>query len=366
MKDQSLDDILKKLIAIPSVSSNLNEANKVIDAVQNTLSPTGVTLHKGEISGFPYLMTTTRKPNNNMIWFVCHLDVVPADTNLFTLRSDADNYYGRGVFDMKGMASAVIAAFVRLPDAQKRNVGLLFTTDEEIGGRNGVGALVDDTFKGAAAFVFDQSTDWVLLEKMKGIIWLEVTAHGKAAHGAYPWLGQSSNEKIIDYLAAFRDWYNKSTPKDDSAHYYTTVNIGTLHGGETTNQVSDTTIATIDVRFADEHEASRVMEAAESLAQRLKSISIRKLLHEPSVNTDVSEKWFTITASLMQKLGLEAGPNGQRFNHGSTDGRFFSPYKIPVITTRPSGDGQHGPKEWVSKKGLYDLERLAFELMSAT
>lgn len=364
--DKRLQEILSQLINTPSVTGDLTSSEAVIKFVSSLLEPTGMRQSKDAINKVPYLIASTQEPNENTLWFVSHLDVVPAEADMFKLRSDEKNYYGRGVFDMKGMAAAVLAAFLQLPDPSKANVGLMFTADEEVGGKSGVGALVDKDFKGAAAFVFDQSADWVMMEKMKGVLWLEVTANGSAAHGARPWLGHSANQDMVDFLHELKKWYDATMPQDDPDQYYTTFNLGTLHGGEATNQVNDKATATIDVRFVSEEDAAKVLDAAKTLAKKFKSIEVKELMHEPCVNADQSEKWYRKTVELMQGLGIKPGPNGEALGHGSTDGRFFAPFNIPVITTRPPGGGQHGPEEWTSKQGLHDLERLCLELMKAT
>lgn len=366
MKTTNLEPILKTLVEIPSVTDDLKSAQKVIAATKDLLNGTGMVLVEGEVNGYPYLQATTRQPNKNMLWIVSHLDVVPAKEQMFNLTTDAANYYGRGVFDMKGMAAATISAALQTPQLKNANLGLLFTTDEETGGKNGVGALVDQNFKGGATFVFDQSADWVLQEKMKGILWLKITSKGQAAHGARPWLGHSANQQIVDYLHELKDWYNDSIQVDAPDNYYTTFNLGTIHGGAATNQVNDVANATIDIRFTNEQDAAKITVAAKAIARHFKDVAVEKIMHEPCVNTDTSEKWFQKTEEIMKNLDIKSGSGGERFGHGSTDGRFFAPFSIPVISTRPPGGGQHGDQEWVSKKGLYDLEKLCVELIKTS
>lgn len=358
--------ILDQLIKIPSVTGELKAATEVIERTANILKPTSIKQVIGSIKDYPYLLASTQKPNDETLWFVCHLDVVPAERKMFKVTQDDHNYYGRGVFDMKGMAAAVIAAFLELDRPKDYNIGMLFTADEETGGKNGVGALIDQKFRGGAAFVFDQSSDWVLQQKMKGVLWLEVTASGQAAHGARPWLGHSSNTLMVRYLHDLENWYDTTIPKGDPDKYYTTYNLGTLHGGGATNQVSNSTVATIDIRFTSEEEANKIAQAAADLANQHKNISVKELMHEPCVNTKTSEKWYQKTAQFMKDLGIKPGPNGERFGHGSTDGRFFAPYGIPVITTRPPGGHQHGPNEWVGQEGLLQLKDLCIKLMKET
>lgn len=365
-KNHNLQEILNKLVSIPSVTGDLKAAQTVIDSVSSIVKDTGALQSRGEINGYPYLTVSSKKPDSNTIWFVVHLDVVPAGDSMFKVTSDDQNYYGRGVFDMKGMGAAALAAFLVLPDLKKKNVSLMFTTDEETGGKNGVGALANKDLPVGAAFVFDQSADWVLQEKMKGIVWLEVTAKGQAAHGARPWLGHNANQEIVNFLSEFKAWYDKTVNRDAPDNYYTTFNLGTVHGGEATNQVGDLAVATVDIRFVDEKEATQVTNAARKLAKKFQGISVKELMHEPCVNNDTGAEWYKKTVAFMEELGIRPGPNGERYGHGSTDGRFFAPFDVPVITTRPPGGAQHGPNEWVSKKGLDELEKLCFALMKAT
>jgi len=361
-----LETILKELIERPSTTNNITSSTEIIDYVYNLLTSVKVAyVKKGAINSFSYLIATTQQPNDRMIWFIGHLDVVPADESMFQLTSDDKNYYGRGVFDMKGMAAAILAAFINLPELEKANVGLMFTTDEEIGGRNGVGALVKD-FKGAAAFVLDGSTDFVLQEKIKGILWLEIVAKGVATHGSRPWLGQSANEELVDYLHQFKAWYKANMPQKAPHNYFTTFNLGKIVGGKATNQVSDEAIASIDIRFVSEEDASKMLEAANSIAKKCRNITVNVLLKDPAIILDVDSPWCKRTIELINTLGITPGDDTHRYAHGSNDGRYLVPLNIPIIVTRPAGGNQHAEGEWVSKEGLAKLEQLCAILMEET
>jgi succinyl-diaminopimelate desuccinylase len=362
----TLRTILDDLVRVPSVTGQHGAAKKVIEVAAGHARAAGIAhIVVDESGGYPYLLATTRPANDGMLWFACHLDVVPGSDDLFSVREDDANYYGRGVFDMKGMVAGILAALYRLPNVGETNVGLLFTTDEEVGGKNGVGALVDDTFKGAGVIVFDQSFDWVLQERMKGVLWLRFTAKGKTAHGARPWLGQNANQALVGFLHEMQAWFEREMPHDHPDHYDTTYNLGTMQGGEATNQVPAAAQATADVRFVSEDDATKVLEGARAIAKK-HGVDVEEWMHEPCADTDLDSYWYKKTVELMAKLKIVPGPKGERFGHGSTDGRFFAPYAIPTITTRPPGGAQHSEAEWVSKEGLAQVEELAYHLILAT
>ena len=107
----------------------------------------GALPHKGNVVA-RYRGTGVKEP----IVMMAHLDVVTAqrdDWNLdpFVLNEDEDYYYGRGTIDDKAMAAIFIANLIRfkregyVPD---RDFIVALTSDEEGGGSNGVGGLLEN------------------------------------------------------------------------------------------------------------------------------------------------------------------------------------------------------------------------------
>lgn len=107
----------------------------------------GALPHKGNVVA-RLRGTGAREP----IVMMAHLDVVTAerdDWNLdpFVLNEDEDYYYGRGTIDDKAMGAIFIANLIRfkregyVPD---RDFVVALTSDEESGGSNGIGWLLDN------------------------------------------------------------------------------------------------------------------------------------------------------------------------------------------------------------------------------
>lgn len=82
---------------------------------------------------------------------MAHLDVVEAERDdwsmdPFTLNEDEDYYYGRGVLDDKAMAAIFVANLIRYRRdgfAPNRDLIVALTSDEEGGGNNGIGWLLE-------------------------------------------------------------------------------------------------------------------------------------------------------------------------------------------------------------------------------
>jgi acetylornithine deacetylase len=161
--------------------------------------------------------------------FSTHIDTVPP---FLPSREDAGNIYGRGACDAKGIIAAQVAACERLRAAGK-SAGLLFVVGEE---RDSLGATVANRNpRGSRFLVNGEPTDNRIAVASKGALRVEVTAHGRMAHSAYPQLGESAIEKLLDALQALRAMKLPHNPEIGPS----TVNIGIIEGGRATNVVPD-------------------------------------------------------------------------------------------------------------------------------
>jgi acetylornithine deacetylase len=161
--------------------------------------------------------------------FSTHIDTVPP---FLPSREDEANIYGRGACDAKGIIAAQIAACERLGKNGK-NAGLLFVVGEE---RDSLGAAVaNQNPRGSQFLVNGEPTDNHIALASKGALRVEVTAHGRMAHSAYPELGESAIDKLLDALQALRAMPLPHNPEIGSS----TVNIGIIEGGRATNVIPD-------------------------------------------------------------------------------------------------------------------------------
>jgi acetylornithine deacetylase len=110
---------------------------------------------------------------------------------------------------------------------------LLFVVGEE---RDSLGAAVANLNpRGSRFLVNGEPTDNHIALASKGALRVEVTAHGRMAHSAYPELGESAIEKLLDALQALRAMALPHNPEIGSS----TVNIGIIEGGRATNVIPD-------------------------------------------------------------------------------------------------------------------------------
>ena len=167
-----------------------------------------------------------------------HMDTVPP---FFGCTEDDDFLYGRGACDAKGIIAAQVAAADRLREAGVK-VGLLFVVGEE---RDSAGAKVANRNPRGSRFLINgEPTDNRLALATKGALRVELRVHGRMAHSAYPELGESAIEKLVE---ALHDVLAMPLPVEPEIGP-STVNIGLISGGRAPNVVADKAEAHLLIR----------------------------------------------------------------------------------------------------------------------
>ena len=191
--------------------------------------------------------------------FSTHIDTVPP---YFASSEDEQAIYGRGACDAKGIIAAQIAAAERLRGGGVK-AGLLFLVGEE---RDSAGAKVaNEQPRGSRFLINGEPTDNRLAIASKGALRGVVRAQGKMAHSAYPELGESAIHKLIEALD--RVLHVPLPSVEDVGH--STLNVGLIEGGRSTNVIADYAEAQMLVRLVGPSQETRAAleRAVEGLAE---------------------------------------------------------------------------------------------------
>ncbi len=168
-----------------------------------------------------------------------HMDTVPP---FFGASEDDEFLYGRGACDAKGIIAAQVAAADQLRDAGVK-IGLLFLVGEE---RDSAGAVVaNKSPKGSKFLINGEPTDNRIALASKGALRVELRAKGRMAHSAYPELGESAINKLVEALHDVLAMPLPSEPEIGPS----TLNIGLISGGYAPNVISDKAEAHILIRL---------------------------------------------------------------------------------------------------------------------
>ena len=120
--------------------------------------------------------------------------------------------------------------------------------------RNSAGAYHAAANPRGSKFVINgEPTENQLALGSKGALRYELVARGKMAHSAYPELGDSAINKLLDALQAIRA---VELPVDDILGP-STLNIGVIKGGRAPNVIPDEARAEIFIRLVGDSAATR-------------------------------------------------------------------------------------------------------------
>jgi acetylornithine deacetylase len=204
------------------------------------------------------LATSPGHPRPEVV-FSTHMDTVPP---FIPSSEDDTRIYGRGSCDAKGIIAAQIAAAEKLRAAGVF-VGLLFLVGEET---NSIGALTaNDHTIGARFMINGEPTDNRLALASKGSLHVVLTARGKMAHSAYPELGESAIDKLVEALHRLHAMKLPDVPDVGAS----TKNVGTIEGGRARNVIPDFARAELFYRLVGPGEELRrmIVEAVGGLAE---------------------------------------------------------------------------------------------------
>ena len=245
----------RQLVDIESVTGN--EA-RVGEVLRVELSRLGFRAEKMRVENdrFNVFAAAPEQPKPAIV-FSTHMDTVPP---FITSSEDSANIYGRGSCDAKGIIAAQVAAAEQL---RRENifVGLLFLVGEE---RDSLGAKVADQQANGCKFLINgEPTENRVATASKGALRVELTATGRMAHSAYPQLGDSAIDKLLDALNRLRAMQLPTDPGCAG-----TLNIGVIEGGRAPNVIPDKARAQLLYRLIGPAEELReqVVRAVEGLA----------------------------------------------------------------------------------------------------
>lgn len=346
-QQEQLSKFLSALVSMPTETTDKEANAKALRWVENQLADLELFFQHQSFEGHPTLVITSKQTKTPDIFLVAHIDVVAAPRSLYQPRIDAGIMYGRGAYDMK-MAIACYLLLLRelkdrLPDL---NIGIMLTSDEEIGGMNGVKRLLDTGYSSKIAFLPDGGFDWKFEEAAKGVLHVKISARGISAHGSRPWLGENAIEILMGALGEIRRYFEK----EKLGTYYPSANVGLIQGGKGINQVPDYAEAKVDIRYPPELKGKEIYSALVDMMRKDPRLTIEIIAEGASHYADLRQSSFLKFQEIAKRMyGIEVG---KTLSHGASDARFFGEKNIPVLVIAPKGGDIHSDGEWIDLKDL--------------
>jgi succinyl-diaminopimelate desuccinylase len=319
------------------------------------------------------------------VHFNAHYDVVPVSGSWrhgspFSGQVEGGWIYGRGTSDMKGSIASLLLALQAIRATGTKpavNVEVSFTADEETDSVLGTGWLVEHApIRPDYAVVMEGGELNRVCCGHNGTLWLEVTVHGRAAHGSTPERGVNALEKMSALVLALGDYQRRldrrtfTTPEGKTMR--PTINLGGIFApgpGGKINTVPalasftiDRRVLAIETHAAAERELRAFLAAA---ARKIPScrITVAKISENFSCFSKPTDPFFAAMAASVTRVRKQKAV----FNvsTGFNDMHFFSHHlKIPTLGYGPGGENEHAVDERARLKELLASAKIYAELIT--
>ena len=284
-------DLTKRLIEIPSISG---DEKAVAGFLADYLSDTGFEVELQETDcGRPNVYARRGEPD---VVFSSHTDTVPPYVEL---SEDDEFIYGRGACDAKGIISAMVKASEALIESHVSDIGLLFVVGEEAGSP---GARAANEIPNRSRYLINgEPTESRLALGSKGALRAVFKTTGRAAHSAYPEMGESAIDKLLDILADLR---RVEFPKDETLGAVT-MNIGVIKGGLAANVIPPEAEAELMFRIVTSADSIRqiIEDTVGERAQIEYTFACDAVFTEPLEGFETTVVAFTTDIPLLTKWG---------------------------------------------------------------
>lgn len=218
--------LTRDLIDVPSVTG---DERAIGERLETLLRSIGLATERQFVSEARFNLLA-RAEGTPTVLLCTHIDTVPP---FFPSSETDERIFGRGACDTKGAIAAMISAAERLVLSGIRDFGLLLVVGEET---DSIGArLANERFAGIGArtIVVGEPTGSKWVRGAKGTLTASMRFRGRAAHSAYPELGDSAIAKMARAIARIEteSWGGSSEFGE------TTVNVGVARGGVKANVI---------------------------------------------------------------------------------------------------------------------------------
>lgn len=291
--------LTRALVDIESITGNEEQAGSyVLARLEELAARFGGWVEKMEVEpGRNNILAGFGQPE---VTLSTHLDTVPP---FIASSEDAEFIYGRGACDVKGIIAAMVCAAAELLEEGVRHFALLFVVGEE---KNSAGAFHAARHgRGSKFLINGEPTGNRLATGSKGALRYELQASGRMAHSAYPELGESAIDKLLDALGRIRAI---PLPVDEQLGPCT-LNIGQIAGGRAPNVIADSAEAALMFRLVGDPQPLR--EAVTGATQGV--VEAREVLCIPALRLGALDGFETTVVAFTTDIPAFGGAWGQPF-----------------------------------------------------
>tara|TARA_R110002096_G_scaffold403766_3_gene601354 strand:+ start:62460 stop:63578 length:1119 start_codon:yes stop_codon:yes gene_type:complete len=336
--------LTRDLMMIRSTDLHPDERQRCFQFIENHLEAIpDVRIDCYESNGFQSLVAMPEGLTRPQVLLCGHIDVIEhSDVAVYRGQVEDGRIIGPGAGDMKGADAIMIELFRQLQrDLPGCPVGIALTSDEEIGGENGVRYLFEEVgLECARAIIPDGGSLNDVTTDEKGIIHLRVSIEGKAGHAARPWLAENAVEKLISRLARLRDHFADTRGDGSNGNWFPTCAVTKVSTpNEAINRIPGEAEALLDLRFPPPYTVERMLaEVRQVLGME---VAMDPIICAEPTHLAPDPLFCQITEEVTgKKVSLTKASGG-------SDARFICQEGTPVMLSRPEVGRLHAADEWI-------------------
>lgn len=327
-----------------------------------------LTCKGGEMAFADSLVGTLKGSSTRRVFMNGHMDTVFPRGDEFQelLIEDDGTLKGPGVGDMKGGIVVMLNA-LRAVKAQglldDANITVVFNSDEEIGSLGSRDLIMSLAKEHDIGLVFESSPPGEMTRSRKGLGQARLKVTGREAHaGANHEEGVSANLELAHKIIEIE----KLTDYDTGS----TVNTGTMRGGEKRNTIPGCAEAYIDMRYLSTETGEELKSGIEDIASETvlsnaeypdyPTVESWVVLHRPAKEEDAEvDELIALAMGLSTRVGgepiVETNVSG-----GGTDGSITQSVGLPTIDgLGVNATGIHSSREESSVDSLIARTKMA-------
>lgn len=351
-------ELLKALIAFPTISCTPNLA--LIEHVAALLGAAGIacTLVRNDTGTCANLFASTGPAHVPGVMLSGHTDVVPVEGQPWTVPPFEatvrdGRLYGRGAADMKGfVACAVVAMLDASARTLRKPLQLALSYDEEIG-CVGVRRLIDVLESAPVRpelCVVGEPTMMQIATGHKGKAAYRAVCCGEEGHSALAPKYTNAIHVATDWIAAMRAAQRQLAEhgaQDDGYDVpYSTIHVGTIHGGRALNIVPNECTLDFEIRTLAADRADAILDGIRARAAADGGAplpEIEEVNAYPGLDTHVASDAVRFLEAL-----LPPGTDTRKVAFGTEGGLFSTRLSVPALVCGPGDIAvAHKPDEFV-------------------
>jgi acetylornithine deacetylase len=361
-------EILQELIRTPSVNPSIapeegRGEEAIAKVARQWLEAKGVKSWLEEASpGRPNVVAEIGAGKAGTVVFCAHLDTVGTmgmTISPFEPRLDGNRMYGRGSYDMKGSAAAVMSAAAALAREDFRGkVSVALVADEEYAS---IGAQDFVKRHKANGCVLTEPSEGRLILAHKGFVWAEIVAKGRAAHGSRWDLGVSAIAKMAKIVSALEEFdqqqlRSRTHPLVGAASQHCSL----IRGGSGLSTYAEECTLQVERRTLPGELPENVIKELETVVRSTgEEAEVRRLLDRPPLSCEPNAKIANcVRESAKSVTGRLPETGGVGY---WMDAALFAAAGIPTVNYGPAGAGAHEAVEWVDVESVLETAKVLVE-----